>query len=98
MQMKLALIPVAAASIALAGCSASGTTHQSSNALWTNHSPGNVTLMPSGFRNVASKCVKVGDEWFAVFSASNGGNNDNLPGAVSSQPDPSCVNGVGDGQ
>lgn len=94
----LSLVVAAVLVVAVAGCSASGKTHQSGNAAWTNSGPGNVTLMPSGFRNVASKCVKVGTQWFAVFSASNGGNGDNLPGSVAAWPDGSCAQGLGNGK
>lgn len=81
---RLALVGVAA--VALGGCSFAGKTHQSSPARLTDTSPGNVVQFPSGFRNVAYKCVNVQGEWFAVFSGSSSGND-----AVSIWPDPKCT-------
>jgi hypothetical protein len=92
MRIKVLLL-AAVVAVVLSGCSLSGSTHQSSPALWTNRLAGNVTQFPSGFRNVGSKCVKVGAEWFAVFSGSSSGAD-----AIAAVPDPSCVNGLGDGR
>ena len=87
---KKALIPLATAAVALGGCSLSGTTHQSAQAGATDHSAAQVIQMPSGFRNVAIKCVQVQGEWFALASTSDGGNGDNLPAAPALAPDPRC--------
>lgn len=78
--------------IALSGCSLSGATHQSANAGQTNHGPADVAQMPSGFRNLAYKCVTdhVTGRSFEIFSASDGGNGDNLAGAVSAVQVPRC--------
>lgn len=87
---KFLIIGVALVALMLSGCSLSGATHQSSQAAATDHSPGGVSQMPSGFRNVAYKCVNVGGSWYAVFSTSIGGNGDNKPGAVAAVPDATC--------
>ena len=87
---KMFVIPVVGLAFVLAGCSLSGTTHQSSNAAATDHSAAQVIQMPSGFRNVAIKCVQEQGEWYALASVSDGGNGDNKDGAVSLSPDPKC--------
>jgi hypothetical protein len=76
--------------VATAAVSCSGNTHQSAPAGATDHTPAQVIQMPSGFRNVAVKCVNVQGMWFAVASVSDGGNNDNKDGAVSLTADPKC--------
>lgn len=76
---------------AISGCSLSGSTHQSSNAKATDHSPANVSQMPSGFRNAAVKCINVQGMWFALATTSDGGNGDNLPAGIALAPDPKCT-------
>lgn len=88
--MKKRIVVGLAACMALAGCSLSGNTHQSSQAGPTDRSAADVLQMPSGFRNVAVKCFRVQGEWFAVASVSDGGNGDNKDGAVAIAPDPKC--------
>lgn len=88
---KITLAGVAAAALALGGCSLSGSTHQSAQAGPTDHSPADVLQMPSGFRNVSLKCFNLQGEWFAVASVSDGGNSDNKDGAVGITPDPKCT-------
>lgn len=91
MTRKRALLAtLAALAIPFSGCSLSGSTHQSAQAGATDNSRGGVSQMPSGFRNVAYKCVNVGGAWFAVFSVSDDGNGDNKPGSVAAVIDPSC--------
>jgi outer membrane lipoprotein SlyB len=87
---KIVIAVALVVAVAISGCSLSGNTHQSAQAAATDNSNGGVSQMPSGFRNVAYKCVKVGGAWYAVFSVSDGGNGDNKPGSVSAVPDPSC--------
>lgn len=83
-------IAIVVVSVLLSACGA-GKTHQSSQAGPTDTSPGNVSQMPSGFRNVAFKCVELEGQWFAVFSASDGGSGDNLPAAITAVPAPKCT-------
>lgn len=84
------LAACAAASIPLAGCSLSGTTHQSAGAGPTDFSPSQVLAMPSGYRNAAIKCVRIQGSWFVVVTSSDGGNGDNLPSGVAVTAAPTC--------
>lgn len=77
--------------LALSACSLSGSTHQSAQAGPTDHTAAQVLQMPSGFRNVAIKCVDLQGTWYAVASVSDGGNGDNKDGNVSISPDPKCT-------
>jgi hypothetical protein len=88
----IALTAAAALFLATAAASCQGNTHQSAPAAATDQSPGGVSQMPSGFRNVAYKCVEVGGTWFAVFSSSDGGNttNGNVPSGIAAVVDPGC--------
>jgi hypothetical protein len=76
--------------IVLSACSLSGNTHQSAPAGPTDHSRAQVIQMPSGFRNVAVKCVFLQGTWFAVASVSDGGNSDNKDGNTSIALDKTC--------
>lgn len=87
--MKKIIGSVLALAIGLSACG-SGKTHQSAQAAATDTSKAGVSQMASGFRNVSYKCIEVGGAWFAVFSASDGGNHDNLAGSIAAVPDPSC--------
>lgn len=80
----------ALAAVLLSGCSLAGPTHQSAQAAATDGSPAGVSQMASGFRNLDYKCVNVGGTWFAVFTTSDGGNNNNIPSGIAAVQDPSC--------
>lgn len=90
--MRFTKVAVAASigAVALGGCSLSGQTHQSAQAGATDHSAAQVIQMPSGFRNVAIKCVELQGNWYAVASTSDGGNGDNLPAAPAIALAPHC--------
>lgn len=91
--MKKRYIIVAAAFalwLSLSAFSCAGSTHQSAQAAATDSSPAGVSQMASGFRNLDYKCVKVGGMWFAVFTTSDGGSNNNIPSGVAAVPDPQC--------
>jgi hypothetical protein len=85
-----ASITAVVACTALSACSLSGQTHQSAPAGITDFSRAQVIAMPSGFRNVAVKCVYLQGTWFVVASDSDGGNGDNLPAGVGIAPDSTC--------
>jgi hypothetical protein len=77
--------------VSLSACSLAGNTHESAQAGATDYTSGQVAQMPSGFRNVAFKCVRLQGQWFIVASASDGGSSDDLAGAISVAPAPRCT-------
>lgn len=83
------------AAVALCGCSLAGNTHQSGPANVTDKSPANVSQMPSGFTNVADKCIVLAGQGYGVFVASDNGKGGGR--SVSVVPDNGCtVDGVPD--
>lgn len=83
-------VVAATVALAIAGCGA-GTTHQSAPAGPTDKSKAQVIQMPSGFRNLAIKCVLIQGQWFVVVSGSAGGSHNDLPTSPGVAAAPRCT-------